>query len=67
MAGRGSSIGCAFAWYTDGRRLDPHVRKNIPSLRFDHEKISTTILSLPLIQEGQFSVTVFSYWRKNGH
>ena len=56
-AGRGSSIVCASAWYADGRRFDPHVRQNILSLRFGHENISTTILSLPLIQEGQLSVT----------
>ena len=35
----------------------PHVRENTLSLRFGHGKISTTILSLPLIQEGQLSVT----------
>ena len=29
----------------------------ILSLRFGHENISTAILSLPLIQEGQLSVT----------
>ena len=43
--------------YADGRAFDSHVRQNILSLRFGHEKISTTILSLPLIQEGQLSVT----------
>ena len=41
----------------DGRGFNPHVRQNILSLRFGHEKNSTTILSLPLIQEGQLSVT----------
>ena len=35
----------------------PHVRQNILSLIFGRENISTTILSLPLIQEGQLSVT----------
>ena len=43
-------------WYADGHRFDPHVWQHI-SLRFGHEKISMTILSLPLIQEGQLSVT----------
>ena len=43
----------ASAWYADGRGFDP----NILSLRFGHEKKSTTILSLVLIQEGQLSVT----------
>ena len=56
-AGRGSSIGFASAWYTDGRGFDPHVRQNILSLRFGHENVSTTIFSLLLIQEGQLSVT----------
>ena len=41
----------------DGRGFNPHVRQNILSLGFGHEKNSTTILSLPLIQEGQLSVT----------
>ena len=41
----------------DGRGFDPHVLQNILSLRFGHENVSTTILSLPLIQEGQLSVT----------
>ena len=53
-----SSIRCASAWYADGRRLDPRVRQNILSLRFGHENKSTPILSLPLIQEDQLSVTV---------
>ena len=39
--------------YAGSRGFDPHVL----SLRFGHEKISTTILSCPLIQEGQLSVT----------
>ena len=58
-AGRvaGYMIGCASAWYAESRRFDPKVRQNILSLRFGHEKNSTTILSLPLIQEGQLSVT----------
>ena len=56
-AGRGTSIGCTSAWYADGGGIDPHVRQNILSLRFGHETVSTTILSLPLIQEGQLSVT----------
>ena len=46
------------AWYADGRGFDPHVRQNILSSRFGHEKISMTIPSLPLIQEEELSVTV---------
>ena len=45
------------AWYVDGRRFYPYVLQNILWLRFGHENVSTTILSLPLIQEGQLSVT----------
>ena len=55
--GRGSSIGWASAWYAEGRGFDPHVRQNILSLTFGHENVSMTILFLPLIQEGQLSVT----------
>ena len=57
FAGRGGSIGCVSAWYADRSGLDPRVRQNILSMRFGHEKNSTTILSLPLIQERQLSVT----------
>ena len=56
-AGCGSSIGCMSACCADGRGFDPHVRQNILSLRFGHEKIPTTILSRPQIQEGQLLVT----------
>ena len=41
------------AWYAYGCGFDPHIQQNILSLRFGHEKKSTTILSLPLIQEGE--------------
>ena len=44
------------AWQADGCGFDPHAR-HILSWRFGHEKNSTTILSRPLIQEGQLSVT----------
>ena len=57
FAGRGSSIRCASTWYADGCGFDLHVRHNILSLRFGHENVTTTILSLQLIQEGQLSVT----------
>ena len=55
-AGRGSSVGSASAWFTDGRGFDPHVRQH-SFVEFGHEIISTAILSFPLIQEGQLSVT----------
>ena len=44
------------AWYADGRGLDPHVRRHF-FVGIGHEIISKTILSLPLIQERQLSVT----------
>ena len=53
---RGDSIGCASAWYADGRGFDPHVRQH-SFLEICHPIISMAILSLPLIQEGQLSVT----------
>ena len=37
--------------------FDPCRVGNILSWRFDHEIFSTVILSLPLIQEGQLSVS----------
>ena len=55
-AGRGSSIGSVSAWHASGPEFDPHVR-HILSWRLGHEKISTAILRLPLIQEEQLSVT----------
>ena len=45
-AGRGSSVGCAFAWNGDGRGFDPHVRQH-SFMAFGREIISTAILSLP--------------------
>ena len=56
MAGPGSSVGCASAWFADGRGFDPHVRQH-SFVVIGHEIISTAILSFPLIQEGQLSVT----------
>ena len=37
------------------------VRQYILSWRFDHEIFSTVILSLPLIQEGQLSVSGITF------
>ena len=56
QAGRDSSIGYPSAWYADDRGFDPQVRQH-SFVKFGHEIISTVILSLPLIQEGQLSVT----------
>ena len=55
-AGRGSSVGCASAWCADGHWFDPHVRI-YSFVEVGHEIISTVILSLLMIQEGQLSVT----------
>ena len=38
-------------------RVQPRRVGNILSCRFDHERFSKVILSLPLIQEGQLSVS----------
>ena len=56
IAGRGSSIGCPTAWYADGCGFDPHVQQH-SFVEFGHEIILIAILSLPLIQEAQLSVT----------
>ena len=57
LARRGSSDGCESSWHDAcGPGFHPHVR-HILSWRFGHENLSTDILSLPLIQEGQLSVT----------
>ena len=55
-AGCGSSVRYASAWYGDGRRFDPHVRQH-SFVEIGHEIISSAILSLLLIHEGQLSVT----------
>ena len=54
LAGLRGSVGCA----SDRRlRVRPRRVGNILSWRFDHEIFSMVILSLPLIQEGQLSVS----------
>ena len=55
-AERGSSIGSVSAWHASGPEFDAQVR-DIRSWRLGHEKKSTAILPLPLIQEKQLSVT----------
>ena len=49
-------------WYADSCGFDPQVRQH-SFVEFGDEIISTAILSLPLIQEGQLSVT----GKKNVH
>ena len=43
-------------WYADGRGFDRHVLQH-SFMQTGHEIISTVILSIPLIQEWQLSVT----------
>ena len=56
LTGRGSSIRSVSAWHASGPEFDPHVR-HILSWGLGHEKNSTAILPLLLIQEEQLSVT----------
>ena len=50
------SVECATTWHADSRRFYPHVWQH-SFVDIGHEIISTAILSLLLIQEGQLSVT----------
>ena len=56
FAGPGSSVRCTSAKYSDDGGFDPRVRQH-SFMQIGHEIISTAILSLPLIQVGQLSVT----------
>ena len=56
-AGLGGSVGCASDWRPGGRGLDPHRSRQHSFMKIDREIFSTIILSLPLIQEGQLSVS----------
>ena len=57
QAGLGGSVGCTSDWSPGGRQHS--------FVEIDHELFSTVILSLPLIQEGQLSVSAkecAQYW-----
>ena len=56
-AGPGGSVGCASDWRPEGRGFDPCRGLQHSFVEIDHEIFSTVILSLPLIQEGQLSVS----------
>ena len=56
MAGCSSLIGSMSAWHASGPRFNPQVQQ-ILSWRLGHEKVSTAILPLPLIQEEHLAVT----------
>ena len=44
-------------WRPGGRGFNPRQGRQHSFVKFDHEIFSTVILSLPLIQEGQLSVS----------
>ena len=56
-AGLGGAVGCASDWRPGGRGFDPRRGWQHSFVEIDHEIFSTVILSLPLIQEGQLSVS----------
>ena len=57
QAGLGGAVGCASDWRPGGRGFDPRRGRQHSFVEIDHEIFSTVILSLPLIQEGQLSVS----------
>ena len=56
-AGRGGSAGCAVRLETRRLQVQPHRGRQHSFLETDHEIFSAVILSLPLNQEGQLSVS----------
>ena len=56
-ASLGGSVGCASDWRPRGCRFDPRRGRQHSFVEIDLEIFSTVILSLPLIQEGQLSVS----------
>ena len=51
------TVGCAVRLETGGRGFNPRRGRQHSFVEIDHEIVSTVILSLPLIQEGQLSVS----------
>ena len=51
------SVGCASDWRPGGCGFDPRRGQQHSFVEIEHEIFSTVILSLPLIQEGQLSVS----------
>ena len=51
------SVGCASDWRPGRRGFNPRRGRQHSFVDIDHEIFSTVILSLPLIQEGQLSVS----------
>ena len=56
-ASLGGAVGCASDWRPGGRGFDPRRGRQHSFVEIAHEIFSTVILSLPLIQEGQLSVS----------
>ena len=57
IAGLGGSVGCTVWLETRRSRVRPRRGRQHSFVEIDHEIFSTVILSLPLIQEGQLSVS----------
>ena len=57
LAGLGGSVGWASDWRPGGRGFEPRRGRQHSFVEIDREISSTVILSLPLIQEGQLSVS----------
>ena len=56
-AGLDGSVGCVSDWRPGGRGFDPRRGRQHSFVEIGYEIFSTVILSLPLIQEGQLSVS----------
>ena len=56
-ASLGGSVGCASDWRPGSRRFNPRQGRQHSFAEIDHEIFSKAILSPPLIQEGQLSVS----------
>ena len=57
VASLGGSVNCRPNWRPGGRGFDPRRGQQHSFMEIDHEIFSTVILTLPLIQEGQLSVS----------
>ena len=57
QAGPGGPVGCASDWRPGGRGFDLRRGRQHSFVEINHEIFSLVILYLPLIQEGQLSVS----------
>ena len=53
----GAQLDVPSDWRPGGRRFNPRLDRQHSFVEIDHEIFSMVILSLPLIQEGQLSVS----------